>query len=197
MDEEEYGNDRLEAFLAAHNDLHARNMVRSLRADVAAWAEDAEQSDDVTILALEYGAAPEVTNSITVPATLDHLEEAESLIRAELEQRLCPVSVISKVEVALEELFVNVCRYAYADQKEPGQVQVSYTYGANPSAITIELRDQGIPFDPIKKEDPTKPSNAQEAKIGGLGIFMVKKSMDDFFYMRDRDSNVVVFKKGW
>ena len=197
VDEEEYGNDRLEAFLAAHNDLHARNMVRSLRADVAAWAEDAEQSDDVTILALEYGAAPEVTNSITVPATLDHLEEAESLIRAELEQRLCPVSVISKVEVALEELFVNVCRYAYADQKEPGQVQVSYTYGANPSAITIELRDQGIPFDPIKKEDPTKPSNAQEAKIGGLGIFMVKKSMDDFFYMRDRDSNVVVFKKGW
>ncbi|MDO4796570.1 MAG: SpoIIE family protein phosphatase, partial [Coriobacteriales bacterium] len=196
VDEEEYGNDRLETFLAAHNNLHARDMVRSLRADVAAWAEGAEQSDDVTILALEYGVAPEVTGSMVVPATLDHLEEVTAMVDEELEKRLCPVGVQHKVDVALEELFVNVCRYAYANQREPGEVQVSYSYGAEPSAITIELRDQGIPFDPLTREDPTKPSSAQEAKIGGLGIFMVKRSMDDFVYVYDKGSNVVVFKKG-
>jgi sigma-B regulation protein RsbU (phosphoserine phosphatase) len=197
VDEEEYGNDRLEAFLAAHNDLHAREMVRSLRADVASWAEGAEQSDDVTILALEYGVAPEVTGSITLPATLDQLGVVERMINEELEKRLCPVGVMRKIEVALEELFVNVCRYAYADQREPGEVQVSYAYSTNPSAITIELRDQGTPFDPVKREDPTKPSSIQETKIGGLGIYMVKKTMDDLIYMYDHGSNVVVFKKGW
>ncbi len=197
VDEQEYGNDRLEAFLAAHNDLHARDMVRSLRGDVAAWAEGAEQSDDVTILALEFGVAPEVTGSLTVPATLEHLEEVTALIDDELESRLCPVGVQHKIDVALEELFVNVCRYAYANQREPGEVQVSYSYSAEPSAMTIELRDQGVPFDPLTREDPTKPSNAQEAKIGGLGIFMVKRSMDNFVYTYDKGSNIVVFKKGW
>lgn len=197
VDEEEYGNDRLEQFLREHTDMHPREIVRSLRADVARWAEGAEQSDDVTILSLEYGVAPEVTGSATYLATLDHLDEAIRLVSAELESRLCPIDVQHKVEIALEELFVNVCRYAYADKDEPGTVQVRYAYGTNPSSITVELSDQGVPFDPLKREDPTLPSSAQEAKVGGLGIFMVKRTMDDFTYMRDGDTNVVVFKKGW
>ncbi len=196
-DEEEYGNDRLEAFLAAHADVHPRELVRSLRSDVARWADGAEQSDDVTILALEYGVAPEVTGSITVPATLEHLTEAMEFVTGELERRLCPVGAQNKVEIALEELFVNVCRYAYADQEGPGEVTVSYAYGTKPSSITVELRDTGVPFDPVEMDDPTKPSSIQEARIGGLGILMVRRSMDDFAYIRDDDANVVVFRKGW
>lgn len=196
-DEKEYGNERLETYLTAHADAHPRELVRGLRADVAAWADGAEQSDDVTILALEYGVSPEVTGSLTVPATLDHLGEAEALVTGELERRLCPVGVLNKVAVAIEELFVNVCRYAYEGRDTPGQVTVSYAYGADPSSITVELRDSGIPFDPVELNDPTMPSSIQEAKIGGLGILMVKRTMDDFVYLRDGDQNVVVFKKGW
>ncbi|MBO7673722.1 MAG: SpoIIE family protein phosphatase [Atopobiaceae bacterium] len=196
-DEQEYGNDRLEAFLAAHADVHPRELVRSLRSDVAAWADGAEQSDDVTILALEYGVAPEVTGTLTVPATLDHLEEAVALVTGELERRLCPVGVLNKVELAIEELFVNICRYAYANKEAPGIVTVSYAYGTNPSAITVELRDEGIPFDPVRRGDPTKSSSSQEAKASGLGILMVERTMDAFTYLRDDDANVIVFKKGW
>lgn len=195
--EQEYGNDRLASFLANHDDIHPRELVRSLRADVAHWAQGAVQSDDVTILSLEYGVAPEVTGTITVPATLDRLDEVISFVSGELERRLCPINVQRKVEVALEELFVNVCNYAYANQEEPGTAQVRYAYGADPSTITVELRDQGVPFDPLKRKDPTKPASIQEAKIGGLGIFMVRKSMDDVAYMRDGNTNVLVFKKGW
>ena len=195
--EEEYGNDRLDAFLAAHADVHPRELVRGLRSDVARWADGAEQSDDVTILALEFGVAPEVTGSLTVPATLDHLSEATALVTGELERRLCPASIQHKVEIALEELFVNVCRYSYAEQDAPGSVTVSYAYGTDPSSITVELRDTGVPFDPVSLDDPTKPASVQEAKIGGLGILMVKRTMDDFVYLRDDDTNVVVFKKGW
>ena len=199
VDDKEYGNDRLEAFLAAHTDLRPREMVGSLRADVAAWAEGAEQSDDVTILSLEYGVAAETRYSMDLVATLDNLNAAVDFVVAELDKRLCPPIVRNKVVIALEELFVNVCRYAYANQEEPGEVNVSYVYRGAPSRIVVELKDQGTPFNPLLHEDPARPSSVDEAKIGGLGIFMVKKSMDDFSYTYDEatKSNVVVFRKDW
>ena len=195
--EQEYGNDQLEAFVAAHAHMHPRELVRTLRADVARWAGNAEQSDDVTILALEYGVASEVTGSITVPATIDHLAEVKALVNEELMRRLCPVDVLHRVLVALEELFVNVCQYAYADQLAPGNAQVSYAYGTDPSSITVELRDTGIPFNPLTVEEPKEPESIHEAPMGGLGIHLVRQTMDDFVYIRDDDTNIVVFKKGW
>ena len=197
VSEEEFGNDRLEAYLAANADLGPEDLVHGLRAAVSNWAEGAEQSDDVTILALEYGAAPDATGAITVPATLDQLGEAMGLVSGELERRLCPVGVQRKVEVALEELFVNVCRYAYAGQEEPGQVSVSYEYRPSPRSITVTLQDWGLPFDPVGRKDPTKPSSVLDAQIGGLGILMVRRSMDDFSYRRDDDANVVSITKVW
>lgn len=140
---------------------------------------------------------PEVMGTITIPATLDRIGEAIALVTTELYGRLCPSPVVHKVEVAMEELLVNVCSYAYAGQDAPGNVRVSYVYRANPHAITVELMDQGMPFDPVSREDPTKPSSIQEAKIGGLGIFMVKKTMDDLAYVYDGTNNIVAFRKSW
>jgi len=76
-------------------------------------------------------------------------------------------------------------------------VTVRYVYRTDPSSITVELSDKGVPFNPLTREDPTKPSSIQETKIGGLGIFMVKKYMDDFAYVYDKDRNVVAVKKSW
>ena len=197
VEEQEYGNDRLEAFLAAHNGLRPKEIVKSLREDVAKWANGAEQSDDVTILALEYGIAPNATSSLTLEASLDNLEEAMRFVSDELERRLCPAGAQRKVEVAFEELYVNVCRYAYASSDEPGEVQVSYIYKPDPKSITIELRDRGVAFDPTAKADPKRSTNIDEIGIGGLGIYMVRKSMDDFSYVRDGEYNVVAIKKLW
>ncbi len=194
---EEYGNDRLEAFLANHADLRPRKLVEELRADVAEWADGTEQSDDVTIMCLTYGVAPEVTVCMEVQATVDHLGEVVDAIEDELYKRLCPVDVKHKIVIALEELFVNVCRYAYADQDEPGTVSVSYTYSPDPQAIYIEIVDQGVPFDPLSREDPTRPASIDTVTIGGLGIFIVKKSMDLFTYRRVNDSNMVTIGKSW
>ena len=197
VDEDEYGEERLEQFLATHTHDHPHMLVDAVRSDVAQWAEGAEQSDDITMVSLEYGVAPEVRGSLTVPAVLDNLERVLALIHGELARRLCPIDVQNKVDIAIEELFVNVCRYAYADQDEPGNVTVDYIYNARPNAITIQLTDQGVPFDPLSRKDPTKPASIQEATIGGLGIFMAKKSVDDFSYVRDGDKNIVVIKKIW
>jgi anti-sigma regulatory factor (Ser/Thr protein kinase) len=194
---EEYGNDRLEAFLAANAGLKPRKLVEALRADVAEWAKGAEQSDDVTIMCLEYGVAPEVTVRMEVQATTDHLSEVLDSVEDELYKRLCPVDVKHKIIIALEELFVNVCRYAYADQDEPGMVTVSYTYSPEPQAIYIEIVDQGIPFNPLTREDPNRPTSIDTVAIGGLGIYMVKKSMDTFTYHRVNDRNIVTIGKNW
>jgi anti-sigma regulatory factor (Ser/Thr protein kinase) len=74
---------------------------------------------------------------------------------------------------------------------------VSYLCTSHPRGIVIALVDKGWPFDPLTRKDPTKPTSIQEAKIGGLGIFMTKKSVDDIAYMRAGDKNVVVFGKMW
>ena len=197
LHEQEYGNDRLEEFLAAHADLHPRRLARALRGSVSEWARDAEQSDDVTILVLEYGVAPEKTESLAIPATLDRLPQVTGLVLDELIRMQCPTSIQHEIAIAIEELFVNVCNYAYADENESGDVCVRYSSSHNPSSITVELLDQGKPFDPLRRADPPRPKSIQEARIGGLGIYMVKRTMNEFTYTRNGNTNIVTFSKTW
>jgi anti-sigma regulatory factor (Ser/Thr protein kinase) len=134
---------------------------------------------------------------MVVPASLDQLDVVNEFIARELEKYDCPMPAQMQLDVALEEMFVNVCHYAYKDSDEPGGCVVSYLCTSHPRGIVIALVDKGWPFDPLTRKDPTKPTSIQEAKIGGLGIFMTKKSVDDIAYMRAGDKNVVVFGKMW
>jgi sigma-B regulation protein RsbU (phosphoserine phosphatase) len=195
--EEQYGDDRLEEFLSAHADLHPHALVDAMRSELQAWAEGAEQSDDITMLSIEYGAHPEATGSITLEATTENLTAALNLVRSELASRYCPITVQHKVDVALEELYVNVCTHAYAEQGEPGKVRVDYVFNANPTSITVSLTDWGPAFNPLSHDDPSAPTSIDETPIGGLGLLMVKKSTDDLSYLRDGDANVVVFRCSW
>ena len=195
--EEQFGDERLEAFLQNHADLHPHALVDAMRAELRMWAVGAEQSDDITMLSLEFGVTPEASGSIEMDAKVENLGEALSLVRSELAARHCPITAQNKVDIALEELFVNVCRYAYKGQTEPGKVLVSYVYNANPSAITVSITDWGVPFDPLDYADPLSPKSADEMSVGGLGILMAKKSTDDLSYVRDGEANVVVFRKSW
>ena len=195
-EEEQFGDDRLEAFLASHADLHPRALVKGMREELRTWALGAEQSDDITMLSLEYGVPPESMNTITVDATLDHVHDAIAFVDTELANRVCPITAQHKLDVAMEELLVNVCRYAYADQAEPGKIQIDYVYNANPNAITVSLTDWGVPFDPLEHADPMAAFSFGDGE-GGLGILMAKKSVDDMSYLRDGDANVVVLRKVW
>ena len=194
---EQYGEERLEAFLSNHANLHPHALVDALGADLSQWAEGAEQSDDITMLSIEYGVPPEATGGITVPAEVSRLDEVLDLVHAELAQRRCPITVQHQLDIVIEELFVNVCNYAYEGLEGPGDCRVEYVYNANPHALTVSLTDWGTPFDPLAREDPTMPTSAEDARIGGLGIFMVKRMCDDVSYLRDGDANVVAIRKVW
>ena len=103
----------------------------------------------------------------------------------------CSMKTSMAVSVSLEEMFVNVANYAYPQ----GGGQALISLDAADGVLTICIKDSGIPFDPLAKEDPNVTLSAEERDIGGLGIFMVKKSMDYVDYRRENDQNIFVMKK--
>ena len=199
VDDELYGEERLFAVAEKGYLLHARGLLESVRRDVAAFAGGAEQSDDITILALEVGVPPEAKEVLEVPAELLQLDCVNEFLHAELDSRLCPRRVQNQVDIAVEELFVNVCRYAYEDAAPdvPRTVRIHRTYSAEPPSITVKIVDKGMPFDPLAKPDAVTPANIEDVPIGGLGILMAKKSVDEISYERQDEYNVVTIVKKW
>ncbi len=98
-----------------------------------------------------------------------------------------------QISVAAEEIFVNIAHYAYAPGK--GIATVRLTISREPARATITFIDRGTPFDPLKKEDPDVTLSAEERAIGGLGIYMTKKTMDEVFYeYKDRQNRLTLVK---
>ena len=125
------------------------------------------------------------------PATDAALADATAFVEEELEKVDCPLKTVMQITVCLEEMFVNVAHYAYGGVE--GEVELVLDYDAGMMSIT--LIDNGMPFDPLAKEDPDITLAAEDRQIGGLGIFMVKKSMNEVSYERKDDKNIFTMKK--
>lgn len=131
--------------------------------------------------------------TITVPATLEQLETIQSFISAELAAADCPMKAEIQIQVAVEEIYVNIAHYAY--HPEVGEATVSCSVGGDPLQITIQFLDHGKPFNPLTKKDADTTLSAEERDIGGLGILMVKKSMDQVEYAYENGKNILTIKK--
>lgn len=127
----------------------------------------------------------------TFPATDDALNDAIAYIEEELDKIDCPMKSVMQITVCVEEMFVNVAHYAYGG--ETGEVKLAID--GDSRTVSITLVDEGVPFDPLAKEDPDITLNAEERNIGGLGIFMVKKSMNEVKYERRDGKNIFTMKK--
>lgn len=124
---------------------------------------------------------------VVFPATDESLQKAMQTVEEQLEAAGCSPKNQMKIMVALEELFVNVAHYAY----EGKEGQVILNLDIEDDTMVLKLKDSGKPFNPLAKEDPDITLGAGERQIGGLGIFMVKKTMDDFSYAYEDGQNVV------
>ena len=199
VDNNLFGEDRLEEALGNFKDMNPRSVGVGVRRVLADFTKGAEQSDDITMLILKYGAQPERKAVMTLDADDKQLAHVCNFINEELKRRNAPRAVYNPLGIAAEELFVNVCHYAYPDAtpENPGEVRLSYEYNSNPSSLTVTISDDGIPYDPLAKPDPVTPEDIMEVPIGGLGIFMTKRSVDEIYYERVGESNVVTFVKKW
>ncbi len=95
---------------------------------------------------------------------------------------------ILRIELAIEEVLTNVIKYAY--ESEPGDVHVTCFFDKG-NHFTIEIEDQGIPFDALSIDEPDISGDISERKIGGLGIFLLKQTMSDVTYERKKESNIL------
>ncbi len=130
---------------------------------------------------------------ITVKAVRENLAEVLGFIEAELEQAGCPIKAQMQTGVAAEEIFVNIASYAYPDGAGSATVRMEIT--GEPKTAVITFIDSGIPYDPLAKPDPDVTLSAEERGIGGLGIFMTKKLMDEVVYEYKDGYNVLTLKK--
>ena len=135
-------------------------------------------------------------------AKVENLDKATAFVEAELEELGCGMKQMMELTVALEEIFVNVAHYAYSKTGADGK-QIPDT-GTGPMTITADAKDgvfylifedQGIAYNPLEKPDPDITLSAEERDIGGLGIYMVKKSMDDVIYERKDGKNILTLVK--
>ncbi|MBP5256070.1 MAG: ATP-binding protein [Clostridia bacterium] len=132
-------------------------------------------------------------NDLEIEAIPENLTEVQGFVDERLEKIDCPPKAVMQIGIAVEEIFINIANYAYAPEKGHATVSVGVT--DNPVAVTISFTDHGVPYDPLAKEDPDVTLPAGERQIGGLGVFMTKKLMDDVSYEYRDGQNILTLKK--
>lgn len=187
-----YGEERLSAYLNTHQGTELYALLKGLRADIDSFVGAAEQFDDITMLELDYKKTKNKERIIkTYPATDESLPKAMEMLETQNERWGVNPKTAMQISVSFEEMFVNVAHYAYPETEGTVDVILDKENGV----LSITLVDEGIAFDPLAKSDPDISLSAEERKIGGLGIFMVKKNMDEVSYERKSGHNVFTMKK--
>jgi anti-sigma regulatory factor (Ser/Thr protein kinase) len=130
---------------------------------------------------------------LTVEAKIENIEAVTDFVNEQLEALDCPMKAQMQIDIAIDELFGNIAHYAY--NPEIGKATVRVEVIEDPLAVTITFIDNGVPYDPLAKADPDTTLSAEEREIGGLGIYMVKKSMDDITYEYKDGQNILAIKK--
>ena len=128
-----------------------------------------------------------------IEALTDNLDSVMEFVDGELEEAECPMKIQMQIDLAVEEIFVNIANYAYNPETGPATVRVEVD--PDKTAVRITFIDHGVPYDPLSKSDPDISLPADERDIGGLGIFITKKFMDDVNYEYKDGQNILTLKK--
>jgi len=188
-----FGNDRLFEFVIENKNKPIKEFIYKLRKDVNNFQNGEAQFDDITMLMCEYLKEVTITESKTFLADvkeLDNLFEYSSSLLRILNFNNKDIIMIN---TALEEIFVNVAKYAYDDPNIKGTVEVSLSNDKN--KVIFVFKDSGKEFNPLEKADPNIHLSSEEREVGGLGIFMVKKIMDEVRYEYKDGLNVLTLEK--
>ena len=130
---------------------------------------------------------------LTINATVENIPVVTAFVDEQLEAFDCPMKAQMQIDIAIDELFSNIAYYAYNPDVGPATVRVEVV--EDPMAVVITFIDKGVPYDPLAREDPDTTLSAEERDFGGLGIYMVKKSMDEVTYEYKDGQNILKIKK--
>lgn len=132
-------------------------------------------------------------NEITCDAVVDNIEKVTAFVDALLEEFGCPMKKHRQIDVAIDELFANIANYAYASGT--GWVTIRVELEENPRAVALTFIDAGKPYNPLSEPEPDVTLAVEDRAIGGLGIFLVKRLMDEVSYSYQDGKNVLLIRK--
>ena len=132
-------------------------------------------------------------DELEIEAEVEKLPEVQAFAEERLAAADCPVKTLMQIDLAVEEIFVNIASYAYAPGR--GKARMRVTLSDDPRAVTIVFSDRGVPYDPLARVDPDVKLTAAERDVGGLGVYMTKQIMDEMSYRFEDGANVLTLKK--
>ncbi len=190
-----YGEERLLTFMNQNASMESTLLLPSLKANIDEFVGEAPQFDDITMLMLDYKlkkGGERMTNK-TFSAKTESLSDILGFVEETLESYECSMKIQTAICVAIEEVFVNVAHYAYPNSE--GDMTLYIGFDEQSREVTFRMTDKGVPFNPLKKPDPDITLSAEEREIGGLGIFIAKKTMDSLDYAYENDENILTMIK--
>ena len=191
-DNQLFGTGRmLEALKKAENQ-SPEKVVESVREDINAFVGEAPQFDDITMLCLHYVGKKNKPEKLTVEATTANIDVVTDFVNSRLEKLDCPMKAQMQIDVAIDEIFANIANYAYEDG---GTATVEFEVDEANRTVKLTFIDSGTPFDPLERQDPDVTLPAEEREVGGLGVFLVKKTMDETHYEHKDGCNVLTIVK--
>ena len=193
VDNEFFGTDRMLEALNKDPEATPKDLLSNVREAITDFVGKAPQFDDITMMCFKYSGAENRGKELTLDATDENLQKVLAFVDEELHAVGCSEKTQMQIDVAVEELFVNIAHYAYTP--EVGSASIWVKTEPEPKCISVTFIDRGIPYNPLDKPDPDVTLSAEERKIGGLGIYMVKKSMDKVLYEHRDGQNVLTIVK--
>jgi len=192
INNELFGENRLLDYLNEHKNLTIKDQLDNLNEELKVFAKGREQFDDITMLALTYIKS---SNSLyykkEFEGSISSLPQVNEFLESNLESMEASMKIINSFNICIEELFTNVVKYGYKD--EPGKIYIDITKLND--VFTIRIIDNSHEFNPLLHTDPDITQSADDRPIGGLGIFMVKKMMDEVSYVYKNRQNIVILSK--
>ena len=130
---------------------------------------------------------------LVIEAKPENLDKVLSFVDQSMDEFGSSQKAKMQMDIAVEEIFINIANYAY--RPETGYAFIHLETSDDPTTVTVTFKDTGMPYDPLAKPDPDITLSAEERQIGGLGIFMAKKSVDDIHYEYKNGENILSISK--
>ncbi|MCR5151375.1 MAG: SpoIIE family protein phosphatase [Clostridiales bacterium] len=170
-----------------------QDICRIVKEAVDEFVGDSPQFDDITMLAFKYIGTEPIPSIESEKASIDDIPKVTEFVETELEKYGCDIKTINSINIVIDEIYSNISKFAYGENGGPVKVQVHKKKSHN--SIELIFTDEGRPYNPLMKSDPNITLSAQEREIGGLGIFMVKKIMDEIKYEYIGGKNILTMEK--
>ena len=192
-----FAESRLIRSLSEWKDRGLMELLYGVKAEIDDFAGETPQFDDITMLAVKFiGLQSCAPFTLKVAAKAEKLGEVLAFVRTGLEKAGCDEKERTQLMVAAEEIFVNIAYYAYGSgEGEKGDVEIALESSVEPHFVKIRFADSGTPYNPLSNPPPDTSLSAEERQIGGLGIFMVKKTMDEMEYEYRGGQNILAIRK--